>query len=250
MAATANQIIARALSKAKVPAYVAQAQIELNVILSDLCQHHDLALARGQVQGTFNPGQTTTVNGVIIFGGPLALPSDYLRTSGSSGSEGAQKSAYWYNLGVPYPMVPCDLAEFDMQVQQSGNQSYPWMWVTDMAQSPPVAYVYPPPSGAFPYFVRYQRQMPDIANFALAPWFPDVRYLITELAARMMEDSDDARAEQFHKDAEGILEPYLRLKDDNTNRSQTVQMDRRSFNPQKGALGAFGRKKNTKQIGW
>lgn len=250
MAATANQIIARALSKAKIPAYTAQAQIELNVILSELCQTIDSALARGQVQGNFNPGLTTTVNGVIIFGGPIPLPADYLRTSGSSGSEGAGKSAYWYYEGVPYPMVPCDLAEFDMQVQQSGNQSFPWMWVTDMSQTPPVAYVYPPPSGAYPFFVRYQRQMPDITNFALPPWFPDARYLIDELSARMMEDSDDARAERFHKDALERLEPYLRLKDDNTNRAQTVQFDRRSFNPQKGALGAFGRKKNTKQIGW
>src|SRR6202041_1490136 len=112
MAATANQIIARALSKAKAPGYTAQAQLELNIILQELCQNVDLALARGLITGTFNPGATTTVNGVIIFGGPIELPADYLRTSGSTGSEGAQKSAWWVNLGVPYPMVPCDLAEF------------------------------------------------------------------------------------------------------------------------------------------
>jgi hypothetical protein len=248
MTASANTIISRALAKAKVPAYVLQAQAELNLILSELCQNVDLSVARGLVQGTFNPGQTTVVNGVTIFGGPIALPADYLRTSGSTGSSGAQKSAYWMNLGVPYPMVPCDLAEFDMQVQQSGTQSYPWLWATDMSQAPPVAYVYPPPSGAYPFFVRYQRQMPDITDFTQVPWFPDARFLIQELTGRMMEDTDDTRSQYFLGDSEngsrGILRRYLKLKDDSTNRTDTVQMDRRSFG------SAFSRLRNTKVVGW
>lgn len=244
MALTANQIIARALSKAKGPGYTAQAQLELNVILGELCEKYDFALARGLITGTFNPGQTTVINGVTIFGGPITLPADYLRTSGSTGSSGAQNSAYWYNLGVPYPMVPCDLAEFDMQVQQGGNQSYPWLWATDMSQAPPVAYVYPPPAGAYPYFVRYQRQMPDITNFTLVPWFPDTNYLITMLAGRMMQDTDDARADKFTADGHGILQAYIKLKDDSTNRTDTVQVDRRSFG------GSSNRLRNTKQVGW
>jgi len=61
------------------------------------------------------------------------LPVDYLRVSGSSGSQGSQRSTFWYLNGVPYPMVPVDLAEFDMQVQQAGLQSYPWLWATDMS---------------------------------------------------------------------------------------------------------------------
>ena len=244
MATSANQIIARALSKAKVPGYTAQAQIELNLILRELCQDQDLALARGLITGTFNPGLTETVNGVLIFGGPIVLPADYLRTSGSSGSEGATKSAWYVNQGVPYPMVPCDLAEFDMQVQQAGLNSLPWQWVTDMSQSPPQAFVYPPPSGSFPYFVRYQKLMPDMTDFTQAPWFPGTSYLITRLSARMMQDSDDSRAETMMRDSEELLRPYLRNVDDKTNRAQTVQLDRRTF------AGSWRNLRTTKSIGW
>lgn len=244
MAFSGNQIIARALSKAKAPAYTAQAQLELNIILREVCQNYDLAIARSLITGVFNPGLTETVNGVLIFGGPIILPADYLRTSGSSGSEGAGKSAWYVNVGVPYPMVPCDLAEFDMQVQQAGLNSLPWQWVTDMSQTPPEAFVYPPPSGAFPYFVRYQRLMPDMTDFTQPPWFTDTTYLITRLAGRMMQDSDDARSEKMISDSDAMLIPFLRQTDDKTNRAQTVQHDRRSFG------GSWRKLKTTKSIGW
>ena len=29
-------------------------------------------------------------------------------------------------------MRPCDLSEFDMQVQVANQQSFPWLWATDM----------------------------------------------------------------------------------------------------------------------
>src|SRR5215469_1199255 len=109
--------------------YAIQATSELTGILGDLCEDYDFAAARGIFQFNFNPFLTTN------FGsGPTALPLDYLRTSGSSGSTGAQRSTWWTLQGVPYPMIPCDLAEFDMQVQQAGLQSYPWLWATDMSQ--------------------------------------------------------------------------------------------------------------------
>ncbi len=65
--------------------------------------------------------------------GPYAMPLDYLRLSGSSGSHGAQRSFIWWLNGVPYPVIPVDLAEFDMQVQDAGLQSYVWLAATDMA---------------------------------------------------------------------------------------------------------------------
>src|SRR5216684_4425057 len=122
---TAANIIAQALRIAKAPNYTADALDTLNSILSDLCQSYDFALARGLFSFNFNPGLTTA------FGsGPYSLPLDYLRASGSSGE--SQKTFFWTLNGVPYPMVPVDLSEFDMQVQQAGLQSYPWLWATDM----------------------------------------------------------------------------------------------------------------------
>ncbi len=40
--------------------------------------------------------------------------------------------------GVPYPMISCDMAEFDMMVQTAGFQSYPAIFATDMSQTPPL----------------------------------------------------------------------------------------------------------------
>ena len=122
---TGNQIIAQALRIAKVPNYTGDAQQALNTILSDVCQNDDLALARGLFSFNFNPGL------VGAFGsGPYALPLDYLRASGSSGE--SQKAFFWTLNGTPYPMRPCDLSEFDMQVQVANQQSFPWLWATDM----------------------------------------------------------------------------------------------------------------------
>jgi len=137
---TAGQIIARAMQAAKAPlgisnGYTTQAAGLLNAILSDLCETYDLAVARGLYTFNFAPQMTAMIGGQdILASGPYFMPLDYLRTSGSSGSEGTQKSVFWLYQGVPYPMIPCDLSEFDMQVQQAGISSYPWLWATDMSQ--------------------------------------------------------------------------------------------------------------------
>jgi hypothetical protein len=127
---TANQIVSLACEAAHSPGKTAQAQQFLNAILADLCRTYDFADARGQFKFNFNPGLTSN------FGsGPYPLPLDYLRV-GAAGSTGAQRAYIWYLNGVPYPMVPVDLAEWDMQVQQAGLNSYPWLWATDMGDLP------------------------------------------------------------------------------------------------------------------
>ena len=122
---TVAAIIDRALQIAKAPNYTAQALDLFNAIQSDLCESYDYALAAGKFLFDFNPALQSD------FGsGPYNLPLDYLRASGSTGD--GQYSVFWTLLGVPYPLIPCDLNDFYMQVQQAGNQSYPWLWATDM----------------------------------------------------------------------------------------------------------------------
>ena len=376
-------IISRACQIAKVPGYTAQANDFFNAILSDLCETYDFAVARGVFNFNFNPANMTT------FGsGPYPMPLDYLRTSGSSGSDGAGYSAFWTLLGVPYPMIPCDLADFDLQVQQAGLNAYPWLWATDMSQRvivlntsgnivagtpptpptppgpgyvpaegggfvpaegggfvpaepipgipgtpgtpatitslgsidclqvgmyvsgpglqpltqitgivgnvvqlslqpllpppyvpaegglpipaegggfvpaepspaslnvplmfgyPAVGFAYPPPSGAYPVTIRYQRDMPAIVNPTTSncvPWFPNSRYLLKQLDAMLCDIADDSRAPGHYVEAKDILDHYLKMKDDDTNRAKTVQLDRRIFGSK------FSRLKNTKTVGW
>jgi hypothetical protein len=332
---TAGQIITRACQAAKVPGYTAQAAGLLNAILADLCETRDLAVARGFFSFNFDTNANSMLGGQNIFSsGPYPLPLDYLRTSGSSGSTGTQRSTTWFIFGVPYPMVPCDLAEFDGQVQQAGLNSYPWLWATDMSKRiiagpatadaepgsniitwsfldqptvpedtlgmtvqndalpigttvigrsstsitvsnpatayvtqgtfdlgfPGVGYAYPPPSGNFPVNLRYQRQMPDLATDAsgnltpaasmTVPWFPHIDYLEQELTGRLMRIADDSRVVEYLGDgmrpgrADKVLGNYLRLKDDDTNRAQTIEFDRRRFG------SSWQRLKTTKTIGW
>ena len=310
MAQTAQQLIAQAAETAKVPGFTTQGLTLLNIILGDLCDRYDLALARALYTFNFNPSLTTN------FGsGPYPLPGDYLRTSGSSGSEGATMASWYVVDGVPYPMIPCDLGDFDMQVQQAGLASYPWLWATDMAVAqqvlstvatatlgsqtltgigaatnvlsgmavsgpgiqpgtvltsgiiggdatislptvaalngspvmfsvPPVGYAYPPPSGGYPVFIRYQRKMPDILTPTQIPWFPNQGYLLDQLTARLMDDLGDTRAEAMMMRAADGLSKYLAEKDDSTNRSKTVVLDRRTFG------SSFSRLRNTKRVGF
>jgi hypothetical protein len=331
------QTITQALRIAKAPNYTQDGLNGLNSALSSLCQHYDLALARGTFTFNFNPGLTTNPAlwggfnwgqalwsgpGGGLGSGPYPLPLDYLRASGSSGSEGAQKSFIWFLNGVPYPMVPIDLAEFDLQVQQAGLQSYPYFLATDMGAPltdrivlettavltasqvaatvtaatnlaagqgvagegivpgttlvavngtnitlsqpatatlaaascmfgiPPQAFVYPPPSGAYPCQFRYQRQMPSIPSATLAkvPWFPDSNYLVKATAGYVMAVTDDQRLEATLGDvpggAEHILRKYLKFNDDKNTRAQTAQLDRRVFGSRLRQLP------NTKQVGW
>ena len=93
--------------------------------------------------------------------------------------------------------------------------------------------------------------MADIASpetSATVPWFPNQAYLKTRLAGELMQIADDDRASAFLGEsdtgAQGLLKRYLNLKDDRTNRAETVKLDRRTFGP------AFNKLPNTKTIGW
>lgn len=238
MALQAQQIVALATQIAGVPGFTSQAGQLLNMILSDLCQTYDFDVAKKITTITL---ATVSTN---YGSGPYLLPSDYLRACD-------KRSVFFTYNGVKYELTPLDLAEYDLLVQQQGNTSFPSSFATDMSQSPPQLFVWPPPSGSFPLTIRYFSQMPDISTpetSTVVPWFPSQDYLTTRLSGELMKVADDDRAEKFlgsgDSGAQGILTRYLKLKDDSSNRAQTVQLDRRFFG------GQFSRVPNTKTLGF
>ena len=242
MALTAAQIVTLACQGAKAVGWTSQAGQLLNAILQDLCQDYDFDAAKGTYTFNFDPGLVTTsvYPNITPGGGPYPLPADFLRMVDD-------KDAMWFLLGVPYPMIPCDLSEYDGFVQQAGLQSYPYIFATDMSQSPPNLVVWPPASGAYPVMIRYRRLMPDIdtpETSSQVPWFPNTTYLITRLEAELMKLTNDDRLAQFEGLSARMLSDYLKLKDDSSDRAMSVRLDRRRFGRNWSAL------KNTKVVGW
>lgn len=239
MALTAAQIVTLATQAAKCPGYLGQAGQLLNVILQELAQTYDFDAAKGIYQFNFSTTLTGSNANFLPGSGPYPLPSDYLRADPGD--------VFWTLLGVPYQLTNISLQQLDMTVQQPGIATYPYWYATDMSQSPPVMYVYPPPSGAYPVTVRYRRQMPDIATpetSSTVPWFPNTQYLRTRLTAELMRLTDDDRAGSMLAESEEILRKYLEMKDDSEDRVKGVRLD-----PQRFGKG-MNRLKNTKIVGW
>jgi hypothetical protein len=249
MAATAAQIVTLACQEARCPGYTSQAGQLLNAILQDLCQDFDFELARKTYYFNFNPSLVSLVGPAIYGGGPYPLPSDYLRAAGT------RPLTYWIT-GTPYMPIKIDIDQFDMQVQQAGNQSYPSLFTTDLSLgdetaqggSTPQLFVFEPPSGSFSAQIRYFAQMPDITTpetSSTIPWFPNSRYLRKKLTADLMGLTGDDRAQAYHGEAEAILSRYLIMKDDPEGSSKRVKLDRRSFGSQ-----SMRNLPNTKTVGW
>lgn len=251
MPLSASQIVSLAVQDSAAPGYTQYAGQLLNVILQELAQTYDLDCARGTQVLNFNPGQLTTATypNVQPGGGPYQMNADFLRMVDD-------KDCMWFLQGVPYPMVPCDLSEYDNEVQQAGIQSYPYVFATDTSTAPPNGpganlLVWPPASGAYQVMFRYRRQMPDIQNpetSSTVPWFPNSQYLRTRLAGELMKLTDDTRWESFLGEspsgAQGILGRFLKMEGDKNDRSQGVKLDRRFFRRN------FYNLKSTKTVGW
>lgn len=232
MALTSAQIINLACQIAKCPGFVSQAGQFLNAVLGDLCQDYDFEIARGVFNFNFN-------SGVGTGSGPYTLPADWLR--------GKDESILYTINGVAYPMINLSLDQYDGLTQVAGNNSYPNYYTTDMSQTPPVMFVWPPSSGAYPVTARYYKKMPDIVTpetSAVVPWFQNQKYLIKQLSADLMSITDDEREEQFRAQAKDLLTHFLKMKDDEGGRVNQVKLDRRLFRTNLNNL------QNTKNMGW
>lgn len=239
---TAAQICSIAREVAKCPGYTTQSGQLLNVILNELALNYDFDTIKGSYSFSFNS--------VVGTGsGPYTLPTNWYR--------GIDEDILYTINGVPYPMVNISLTEYHNLVQQSGLASYPTAYATDMSQTPPVMYVWPPASGGFPVTAGYFTQPVDITTpetSTTVPWFPSSLYLLRRLAGELMTLTNDDRVDKFlgsedpALDTEGsaasILRKYLKMKDDMGGKVHTVQLDRRSFGRN------FSRLPNTKTIGW
>jgi hypothetical protein len=207
----------------------------LNLVLSDLCQTYDfaVALATGVINLNGNAGS-----------GPYNLPTNYLRM--------AMDEVFYLVDGTPYVMINETLAEFDAQVQQPGINNFPEFFATNPALSPPGMFVWPPSAITAGATIRYWCQMPDITmpeTNTSPPWFPNSNYLITRLAGEIMKQAGDERADDYlgegPQGAQGILDRFLKLQADDEGRAMTVALDRRRFGDKN-----FSRLPNTKSIGW
>jgi hypothetical protein len=238
---TASQICSQARAIARTPGLTTANGANpssgdlLNLVLSDLCQTYDFAVALG----------TATVNlSGIVGSGPYNLPTNYLRM--------AQDEVFYLVNGTPYVMVNESLAEFDAQVQNAGINNFPEFFATNPALSPPGMFVWPPSAINTGATIRYWQQMPDIVTpetSSVVPWFPNTNYLITRLAGEIMKQAGDERADMFlgkgEAGAQGLLTRFLKLQADDEGRAQVVELDRRRFGSKN-----FSRLNNTKLIGW
>lgn len=251
---TAAAICTRACEIARVPGFTTQAGLWLQTVLDELCQNYDFDLAKQTYQFNFNTSQLNTQGQAF-----QNLPANYLR--------GIRNESFYIISGVPYPMIPMDLNEIDMLVQQAGVSNFPVFYTVDMSLAGmvnatggapgvtgvPVALFWMPPSGAYPVTMRYYSLVapitPPVQGSSTIPWFPNQNYLITRVAGELMKEADDERWNAFLSDMQAggsgsILRNYLQMKDDKGDRAQVVTLDRRRFGR------AFDRLKNTKIIGW
>ena len=254
MALSTAQIINLSTQEARCPGFAAggQALQKLNAILQDLAQSYDFTVLKQTYSFSFSPGQINSLGQAF-----QNLPTNYLR--------GIKYESFYVISGVPYPMIPVDLEEFDMLVQQAGLSNFPVFYATDTSRSGvtnsptgsggpalPVMLFWQVPSGAYPATVRYWSLPNDITDTTQVPWFPMQTYLIRRLSGELMALTDDERVSQFLGDSEDstpqgagvMLRKFLRLQGDKDTRVNTVQLDRRRFG------SSFDRLRNTKTIGW
>lgn len=207
---TAAQLVTIACQIAKCPGYTAIAGQRLNETLVDLAIQQDLDIIR----------RTTTLN-VQPNQQAYNLPTNFLRV---------REGGCFYNVqGAVFIVTEYALADFDALFTGPNNSAYPEIFTVD--QSTNILQFYPLPLVPLQVTLRYMDMSVEIANpdtSGNVPWFPQQSYLITRLAEKMMQITDDVRQPSFKEEADEWLRRFLKM--DNGNTLKTVQLDPRRFN--------------------
>lgn len=236
MALTAAAIINLACAAAKTPGMLVQAGQFLNVILEELAQVNDLEINRGLWSiNTGAPTGYTTTSGIPYFN----LATDHLRV--------LSDECFYLVSGVPYTLIQKQLSDFDQLINTSGFSSQMVFYAVDDSYSPCRIMFWPPPDAAYTVFVRYEKLTADMASpetSAVVPKFPLQQYLIWEVAARMMDLSDDERVDKFHAKAANLFRKWIVMQRDMESTVLRVKLDRNRFSVNFNSL------KNTKEVGF
>jgi hypothetical protein len=215
---------------------LAQAGQFLNVILDELSQINDLEVNRGLWSiNTATPVGNTVTSNIPYYN----LAPDHLRVLADE--------CFYLISGVPYTLIQKQLSEFDQLITTTGFNSQLLFYAVDDSTSPAQIMFWPPPNAAYTVFVRYEKLAADMAapeTSAVTPNFPLQQYLIWELAARMMDISDDDRVNNFHDRARKLLSKWITMQRDMESTVLRVKLDRNRFSTPWDLL------KNTKEVGF
>ncbi len=211
---TASQLVSLAGQVCDLPGRATQIGQFLNMVLADYAQTMDLDTIR--INTVLNIGPTAT----IPF--PYPLPANYLRAY----------DLFYLVAGQPFYLGQCELKDFDQLFTGQGIDNYPERYATDMSQTPPVMYFYPPPAIPLAVTLRYRPQTSDISapeSSSVVPWFPNQRVLLKDLCVEAMQLSDDPRKGDLENEVERRMRKYLIMDDDKEGFSQTVKLDPNVF---------------------
>jgi len=205
---TAAQIVQTACQIAKCPGMTQVAGQRLNETLFDLALDQNLDSIRRTLTLNVQPNQQQ-----------YQLPVAFLRA----------RECFYNVEGAVFYLVEYATDEFDQLFTGPNNSAYPEIFTVD--QSNNILQFYPLPLVPLSVTLRYMDNTVELATpdtSTAVPWFQNQSYLITKLAAKMMQITDDVRATQFDTQADDILRRYLMLNNGNT--LKTVKLDPRRFN--------------------
>lgn len=208
---TAAQIINLACQIAKAPGFTQQAGQFMNARLIQIALDQDLDIIR----------RTTTFN--FVIGTPsYALPVNYLRA----------REVFYSQGGQVFYLSSRSLADYDQLFKGPGEQEYPYLYATDLGQSPPVINFYPAPSISTLVTVRYMDNLVEIVTpetSSVIPWFQDQLLLIKMVAEDLMDISDDTRADAFTAKNNNKLRQLIQMANDKEDRAIVVKKDPATF---------------------
>ena len=229
MALTAAQICTYARQAARCPGYTNQSGDFLNRILESLAQNYDLPNARyTYVNFPIGPnaGNGYNTQFYVLDLSVIGPGVTYLRT----------KEVFYQQQGTIFFISQIALENYDKLFQGTGISNYPYWFTVNVEPTltggfPQMAF-YPPPNLSLLPTIRLQYQPADIAtpeNSSAIPWFPNQKYLITQLTADLMLLTGDQRQAQYDASARDQLLHYMKMDDDNEGFAQVVKLDPTRF---------------------